>query len=50
VRRWPRNGWSLFGLEQSLRAQNKTQQADDVRRQFEESWARADVKPELAWY
>ena len=50
VRRWPRNGWSLFGLEQSLRAQNKTQQADDVRRQFNESWARADVKPELAWY
>jgi len=50
VKRWPRNGWSLFGLEQSLRAQNKTQQADDVRRQFNEAWARADVKLELAWY
>ena len=50
VKRWPRNGWSLFGLEQSLRAQNKVQQADDVRRQFHESWARADVKLDLAWY
>jgi len=50
VKRWPRNGWGLFGLEQALRAQNKTQQADDVRRQFGEAWARADVKPDLAWY
>ncbi len=48
--RWPRNGWSLFGLEQSLRAQNKTQQADDVRRQFQATWARADVAPNLSWY
>src|SRR5262249_59462532 len=29
----PRNGWGLFGLEQSLRAQGKNQQADDVKRQ-----------------
>jgi hypothetical protein len=50
VKRWPRNGWSLFGLEQSLRAQNKAQQADDVRRQFNEAWVRADVKLDLAWY
>jgi tetratricopeptide (TPR) repeat protein len=50
VKLWPRNGWSLFGLEQSLRAQNKAQQADDVRRQFNEAWARADVKLDLAWY
>jgi tetratricopeptide (TPR) repeat protein len=50
VKRWPRNGWGLFGLEQSLRAQNKAQQADDVRRQLKEAWARADVKLDLAWY
>ena len=50
VKRWPRNGWGLFGLEQSLRAQGKTQQADDVRRQFNEAWQRADVKLDLAWY
>ena len=50
VKRWPRNGWGLFGLEQSLRAQGKTQQADDVRRQFTEAWQRADVKLDLSWY
>src|SRR6185369_8764851 len=30
LKRWPRNGWSLFGLEQSLRGQGKTQSADLV--------------------
>ncbi|HXJ60660.1 MAG TPA: hypothetical protein VNU68_28770, partial [Verrucomicrobiae bacterium] len=50
VTRWPRNGWGLFGLEQALRAQGKTQQAEDVRRQFNEAWKRADVTLDLAWY
>jgi tetratricopeptide (TPR) repeat protein len=50
LKRWPRNGWSLQGLEQSLRAQGKSQQADDVNRQFIQAWARADVKLDLAWY
>ncbi len=36
----PRNGWSLFGLEQALTAQGKP--AADVHREFESSWARAD--------
>lgn len=48
--RWPRNGWSLFGLEQALRAQNKPQQAEDVRRQFEAAWSRADVALDLGWF
>lgn len=50
LNRWPRNGWSLFGLEQALRAQNKTQQADDVHRQFLSAWRHADVDLDLAWY
>jgi tetratricopeptide (TPR) repeat protein len=50
VKRWPRNGWGLQGLEQSLRAQGKIQQAGDVHRQFTEAWSRADVKLELAWF
>lgn len=50
LKRWPRNGWSLYGLEQSLRVQNKVEQADDVRRQFEAAWSRADVTPNLTWY
>jgi hypothetical protein len=36
IARWPRNGWGLFGLEQSLRAQGKNQSADLVRREFNE--------------
>jgi len=48
--RWPRNGWGLLGLEQALRAQGKTQQADDVQRQFATAWSNADVKLDLAWF
>jgi tetratricopeptide (TPR) repeat protein len=44
LRRHPRNGWSLFGLEQALRAQGKTASADEVKRRFEQAWARADIK------
>lgn len=47
---WPRHAWSLLGLENALRAQGKTQQADDVRRQFEAAWARADVPLDLKWF
>jgi tetratricopeptide (TPR) repeat protein len=47
---WPRNGWSLFGLERSLRDQGKKQQADDVQRQFADAWSHADVALDLAWY
>jgi tetratricopeptide (TPR) repeat protein len=37
----PQNGWSLYGLAQSLRAQNKP--AADVEEKFHKAWARADV-------
>jgi hypothetical protein len=46
----PRNGWGLFGLEQSLRAQGKNEQAEDVKRQFAAAWSNADVKLDLAWF
>ena len=39
----PHNGWSLFGLEQALRAQGKTAEAADVRERFRTDWARADT-------
>ncbi len=45
---FPRNGWGLFGLEQSLRAQGRSQLADTVSRQLRETWKRADVKLDLA--
>jgi len=37
------NGWSLFGLAQSLRAQGKTAEANEVDRHFRRAWAQADV-------
>lgn len=39
----PRNGWSLKGLELSLRAQGMDAQADDARDLFEEAWTRSEV-------
>jgi tetratricopeptide (TPR) repeat protein len=50
LQRWPRNGWALFGLEHTLRAQGKIQSADLVRSEFESAWKRADVKLDLAWF
>jgi tetratricopeptide (TPR) repeat protein len=40
----PNNGWSLFGLAQSLRAQKKEAEAAAVERQFADAWKHADVK------
>ncbi|MFW2388219.1 MAG: tetratricopeptide repeat protein [Polyangiales bacterium] len=42
--RFPDNGWSLFGLAQSLRAQGKKEKAADVQRRFEMAWKHADVE------
>jgi tetratricopeptide (TPR) repeat protein len=39
----PDNGWSYFGLEQALRAQGKTAEADAAKANFERAWSRADV-------
>jgi tetratricopeptide (TPR) repeat protein len=50
LKRWPRNGWSLFGLEQALRRQGKIQSADLVQHQFENAWQHADVKLVLDWF
>lgn len=43
LRRNPENGWSLFGLEQALRAQDKNQEADSVAARFKQAWAHADI-------
>lgn len=42
--RFPDNGWSLFGLAQSLRAQGKTREAEEVQRRFETAWQHADIE------
>jgi tetratricopeptide (TPR) repeat protein len=43
LRRNPENGWSLFGLAQSLRAQGKNAEAAAADARFRRAWARADV-------
>jgi dipeptidyl aminopeptidase/acylaminoacyl peptidase/tetratricopeptide (TPR) repeat protein len=43
LERNPENGWSLFGLLQSLTAQGKHEQAAQVKEQFDRAWAHADV-------
>ncbi|SET14121.1 hypothetical protein SAMN05216326_11314 [Nitrosomonas marina] len=43
LRRNRENGWALFGLMQSLRAQQKTQEADSVEARFKKAWSQADI-------
>ncbi|MDN5202464.1 hypothetical protein QQ008_13845 [Fulvivirgaceae bacterium BMA10] len=38
------NGWSLMGLYKSLNAQDKKQEADKVKRTFDEIWSNADFE------
>jgi len=43
LKRNPENGWSLFGLSQSLRAQERLEEARTAEEHFRQAWARADV-------
>jgi len=43
LRRNRRNGRSLFGLAESLRAQGREREAELVRREFERAWKNADT-------
>ena len=43
LKRFPENGWSLYGLAQSLCAQKKADEAAAVDQRLKKSWAHADV-------
>ena len=43
LKRFPENGWSLFGLAQALKAQGKNAEAAKVDARFRKAWADADV-------
>lgn len=43
LRRYPRNGWSLFGLAQSLEAQGKVAEAEMVYQRFKTVWQSTDI-------
>jgi tetratricopeptide (TPR) repeat protein len=40
---YPDNGWSLYGLAQSLQTQGKTQEARSILARFQTAWKHADV-------
>lgn len=42
LKEFPKNGWALFGLHQSLMAQGKD--AQQVKAQFDEAWKYADIE------
>ncbi|MBN7815818.1 tetratricopeptide repeat protein [Algoriphagus pacificus] len=41
---WPKNGFALSGLYESLMAQNKSEEAESVKNLFVESWKYADTE------
>lgn len=43
--RHPHNGWSLFGLWQSLQKQKRTVEAAKAEAEFHDAWKHADIKP-----
>ncbi|UCC74670.1 MAG: hypothetical protein JSV86_09010 [Gemmatimonadota bacterium] len=44
MRRFPENGWSLFGLYRCLEAQGRTDEASAVKERFAVAWQHADVE------
>jgi hypothetical protein len=43
LKRYPENGWSLFGLWKALEAQGKTEQAATIEARFRKAWKDADT-------
>src|SRR4030095_15240862 len=46
----PGNGWSLMGLRDSLKRQDKITEAAKADEQFKKAWASADVTPPSTCY
>jgi tetratricopeptide (TPR) repeat protein len=46
----PHNGWALRGLVQALRAQHRARDADQVQRELDRAWSRADITPARSAY
>jgi tetratricopeptide (TPR) repeat protein len=41
---YPRNGWSMFGLVQSLKGQGKSEEAAAAQSKFDTIWSKADIE------
>lgn len=50
LEKYPKNGWSLFGLAQSLRAQGRTAEAEAIEQGFSHAFANADVTLERSHF
>lgn len=48
LKKFPKNGWSLSGLQASLEAQKRAQDAAAAAAEFAEAWTRADVRIQAA--
>jgi hypothetical protein len=47
--RQPENGWSLFGLAQSLHPRDKEEEANSTDDRFRKIWSKADVQITSSW-
>lgn len=43
LKQYPKNGWALFGLMQSLHQLGKQQEADQIDQEFKHAWRHADT-------
>jgi len=50
LNQYRKNGWSLYGLYQSLEAQGKKQDALNVKKEFDKAFSKADITLESAMY
>ena len=48
--RYPEEGWSLYGLTQALRGQNKAKEAAAAEKRFRLAWAQSDVTLQASRY
>lgn len=44
LQKFPENGWSLMGLYQVLKKQNRMQEAKDVKKRFDKAWQWSDME------
>jgi hypothetical protein len=47
LKRSPRNGWMLFGLMESLKAQGKSEGREELQHELDAAWTKADVTQDL---
>ncbi len=43
LQQYPKNGWALYGLAESMRQLGKTQQADEIEKEYQEAWKYSDI-------